>query len=177
MEQPKRFTLPIFGNLGRSVSISQVNRPLSTSSATLPSSIENSRSLPQSTLDLTRHQSLSPYDGKLKIKPGANRMQRRASLVSLSSLLSTLPLAFPHFAPSLPASLSIQPSFSLPFLSFIFLTLHCLLFSIIVVWSWLWKIANIFKARETWRGESCILPYFICTQHNYLYLHSAYLYS
>ena len=76
VDNPKRFSLPIFGNLGRSASISQVNqRPSSVPSGKFAGSRSG---VSQSTFDLSR----SPQEGKPIFMPEANRRQRRKSLVS-----------------------------------------------------------------------------------------------
>lgn len=78
----KRFTLPLFGNLGRSVSVTNVG-PTSTSPPNGLTHIGQSLSNPNSTLDLSLSPPHSPTDGKSLYMPYANRRQRRASLAEI----------------------------------------------------------------------------------------------
>ncbi len=74
--QAKKFTLPLFNSLGRSVSTTQVN--------TSPRRFSASYSHPSSTSDLSISPPLSPYyysGSRTLYMPHANRRQRRASLV------------------------------------------------------------------------------------------------
>ena len=63
-----RFTLPLFGNLGRSVSASNISSP---------TELSGHQSLSNPNLPET----LSPTNGKPIYMPDVSRIQRRASLV------------------------------------------------------------------------------------------------
>lgn len=85
--EPKRFTLPLFGNLGRSISVTNVgSTALSTNSARLGQSLSN----PSSMLDLTISPPISPNGTKPLYMPHVNRRQRRASLVRSNVTMATL---------------------------------------------------------------------------------------
>ena len=83
----KRFTLPLFGPLGRASSAHQVgqnHRP----------SLSSSFSNPASTQDLSISPPVSP--SKPALMPQLSRRQRRASLVSHPLLIPSLPPSLPQ---------------------------------------------------------------------------------